>query len=322
MFDSCSVVNLITRTLLPYIEDIDLLVRHIITIFAPWKIIPLTVHYVRILDPLLHAITSENVGISIGYTRWPKATMTSRFFHRWLTAPSGDFLSSLPTISHATGSTCGLHWIRSRNSSPSSRYFSRLSPSTAPDGSQASWLPENPPPGSSTKKPSLKAIPNNNNKVIDIASVELENASVRNSSWNKDPVSRKVLVHKEAMKRLFPDGWAPPRKISREAMDGLRTLHRHDPNTFNTPVLAEKFKISPEAVRRILKSRWQPDEKRQVQMAEKEMQLREEWRVRKRQEEDERKATTRQKPVEMFMDQESDEEFLGGIERSRSTSSR
>lgn len=103
-------------------------------------------------------------------------------------------------------------------------------------------------------------------------------------------------------------------------MDGLRTLHRHDPDSFTTPVLAEKFKISPEAVRRILKSRWQPDEKRKVQMAEKEMRLREEWRARKHQEEIAWKAAKRQKPVEMFMDQESDVEFLDNVGRSRSSS--
>ncbi|KAF8342787.1 uncharacterized protein EI90DRAFT_2832614, partial [Cantharellus anzutake] len=82
---------------------------------------------------------------------------------------------------------------------------------------------------------------------------------------------RQVVAHQDAMKRLFPDGWSPPRKISREAMDGLRTFHRHDPETFTTPVLAEKFKISPEAVRRILKSKWQPDEKRKARMIEKEV---------------------------------------------------
>jgi len=139
------------------------------------------------------------------------------------------------------------------------------------------------------------------------------------SSSNKDkgPVPPKVIAHKEAMKHSFPDGWAPPRKVSREAMDGLRTLYRHDPNTFTTPVLAEKFKISPEAVRRILKSRWQPDEKRKAHMVEKELQLREEWRARKRREDAaNRKEAKRRKPVEMFMDQESDKEFLGNIDPS------
>ncbi|KAJ6588755.1 hypothetical protein B0H19DRAFT_893515, partial [Mycena capillaripes] len=65
-------------------------------------------------------------------------------------------------------------------------------------------------------------------------------------------------AHRAALKSAFPGGWDPPRKLSREAMDGLRQLHRVDPERFTTPVLAERFRVSPEAVRRILKSRWAP----------------------------------------------------------------
>ncbi|KAF9261708.1 hypothetical protein L218DRAFT_973869 [Marasmius fiardii PR-910] len=65
------------------------------------------------------------------------------------------------------------------------------------------------------------------------------------------------------MQRDFPEGWNPPKKLSREAMEGLRELYHMDKEKFSTPVLAHKFRISPEAVRRILKSRWQqPEEKR------------------------------------------------------------
>lgn len=66
------------------------------------------------------------------------------------------------------------------------------------------------------------------------------------------------------MKERFPDGWNPPRKLSREAMDGLRQLHHVDPEKFNTPVLAERFKISPEAVRRILRTRWEPSKEKRM----------------------------------------------------------
>ncbi|EDR08216.1 uncharacterized protein LACBIDRAFT_148118, partial [Laccaria bicolor S238N-H82] len=65
-------------------------------------------------------------------------------------------------------------------------------------------------------------------------------------------------AHRETIRKEFPGGWSPPRKLSREAMDGLRQLHHHDPEKFTTPLLAEKFRISPEAVRRILKSKWEP----------------------------------------------------------------
>ncbi|KIY71895.1 hypothetical protein CYLTODRAFT_418439, partial [Cylindrobasidium torrendii FP15055 ss-10] len=76
--------------------------------------------------------------------------------------------------------------------------------------------------------------------------------------------------HRAVMKESFPEGWAPPRKISREAMDGLRQLHHHDPDMFTTPFLAQKFRISPEAVRRILKGKWEPSKERKTQMMQKE----------------------------------------------------
>lgn len=49
-------------------------------------------------------------------------------------------------------------------------------------------------------------------------------------------------------------------------MDSLRILHHHSPETFTTPVLAERFKISPEAVRRILKSNWVPCKQRKDEL--------------------------------------------------------
>lgn len=86
-----------------------------------------------------------------------------------------------------------------------------------------------------------------------------------------------AVKHRQAMKGRFPDGWDPPRKISREAMDGLRTLHAHDPVTFSTPILAEKFRISPEAVRRILKSKWVPKKDEKAKLMEKERRRKQEY---------------------------------------------
>ncbi|KAF8221088.1 hypothetical protein L208DRAFT_1330192 [Tricholoma matsutake] len=94
--------------------------------------------------------------------------------------------------------------------------------------------------------------------------------------------------HRVTMRRHFPDGWSPPRKLSREAMEGLRELHHFDPEKFNTPVLSEKFKISPEGVRRILKSRWAPSREKRIKLAEREREDRLEYiklnRVRERME--------------------------------------
>jgi hypothetical protein len=43
-------------------------------------------------------------------------------------------------------------------------------------------------------------------------------------------------------------------------MEGIRHLHETQPEKFTTPILAQYFKISPEAIRRILKSKWRPSD--------------------------------------------------------------
>ncbi|KAH7061211.1 hypothetical protein B0J12DRAFT_553139, partial [Macrophomina phaseolina] len=69
------------------------------------------------------------------------------------------------------------------------------------------------------------------------------------------------MVQKEALKEKFgKEGWQPRKKLSPDAMDGIRQLHASDPDTYTTPVLANEFKVSPEAIRRILKSKWRPKE--------------------------------------------------------------
>ncbi|KIK68608.1 hypothetical protein GYMLUDRAFT_36071 [Collybiopsis luxurians FD-317 M1] len=55
-------------------------------------------------------------------------------------------------------------------------------------------------------------------------------------------------------------------------MEGLRQLYHFDKTRFSTPVLAEKFKISPEAVRRILKSKWEQPKEKRAKQAEKDRQ--------------------------------------------------
>ncbi len=90
------------------------------------------------------------------------------------------------------------------------------------------------------------------------------------------PTPHEYKAHRETLQKLFPSGWSPPKKLSRQAMDGLRHLHRFDPQTFSSPVLAEKFKISPEAVRRILKSKWEPTREKRIKLVERERDAREE----------------------------------------------
>lgn len=67
-------------------------------------------------------------------------------------------------------------------------------------------------------------------------------------------------IQKQALEKKFPAGWNPPKKLSPDALEGIRHLHATAPDRFTTAVLAEEFKVSPEAIRRILKSRWKPSE--------------------------------------------------------------
>jgi len=64
-------------------------------------------------------------------------------------------------------------------------------------------------------------------------------------------------VQKDALKNKFgQESWNPRKKLSPDAMEGIRNLHERDPERYSTPLLAEQFKVSPEAIRRILKSKW------------------------------------------------------------------
>ncbi|RYN30258.1 Required for respiratory growth protein 9 [Alternaria tenuissima] len=75
-------------------------------------------------------------------------------------------------------------------------------------------------------------------------------------------------VQKEALKeKLGGEAWNPRKKLSPDTMEGIRHLHSTQPDKFTTPVLAEHFKVSPEAIRRILKSKWRPsDEEYEARM--------------------------------------------------------
>ncbi|OAK98436.1 hypothetical protein IQ06DRAFT_295759 [Phaeosphaeriaceae sp. SRC1lsM3a] len=68
-------------------------------------------------------------------------------------------------------------------------------------------------------------------------------------------------IHKEAMKeKLGGEAWNPRKKLSPDTMEGIRHLHSTQPDKFTTSILASHFKVSPEAIRRILKSKWRPSD--------------------------------------------------------------
>lgn len=94
---------------------------------------------------------------------------------------------------------------------------------------------------------------------------EKKKESTQSNKKNGPPKKKKKpegwKIQKDALKHKFKEGWNPPKKLSPDALEGIRHLHATAPDQFPTPVLAEQFKVSPEAIRRILKSKWRPSEK-------------------------------------------------------------
>ncbi|CAD6444389.1 4b7995bc-2fa0-4682-b859-e16c71af6c6c-CDS [Sclerotinia trifoliorum] len=69
------------------------------------------------------------------------------------------------------------------------------------------------------------------------------------------------MEQKAALKEKFPEGWKPMKKLSPEAQAGIRALHAQYPEQYSTPALADRFQVSPEAIRRILRTKWVPSPK-------------------------------------------------------------
>ncbi|KAK3683666.1 hypothetical protein B0T22DRAFT_483491 [Podospora appendiculata] len=75
-------------------------------------------------------------------------------------------------------------------------------------------------------------------------------------------------AQKAALKEKFPEGWNPRKKLSPDALAGMKALHQQFPEEYTTEVLANKFEVSPEAIRRILKSKWTPSTEEEIDRQE------------------------------------------------------
>ncbi|KAI0506608.1 hypothetical protein F5B22DRAFT_442963 [Xylaria bambusicola] len=75
-------------------------------------------------------------------------------------------------------------------------------------------------------------------------------------AWARQPEDWQI--QKQALKEKFPEGWRPRKRLSPDALEGIRALHAQFPEQYTTEVLAKNFEVSPEAIRRILKGRWTP----------------------------------------------------------------
>ena len=87
-------------------------------------------------------------------------------------------------------------------------------------------------------------------------------ADFRSGTQNHKDQRELWQTQKSALSAKFgPTGWLPRKRLSPDTLEGIRALHAQYPDKFTTPVLADQFKVSPEAIRRILKSKWRPKDK-------------------------------------------------------------
>jgi Neugrin len=84
--------------------------------------------------------------------------------------------------------------------------------------------------------------------------------SLRDEHKKSTPEREPWQIQKAALNEKFKDGWNPRKRLSPDALAGIRAIHAQFPDQYPTSVLAEKFEVSPEAIRRILKSKWTPKE--------------------------------------------------------------
>lgn len=90
-----------------------------------------------------------------------------------------------------------------------------------------------------------------------------------NGSLSREYAPLPWQVQKQALAQKFgSSGWAPRKRLSPDALEGIRSLHSQFPEKYTTPVLANYFQVSPEAIRRILKSKWRPKEDEEVERRE------------------------------------------------------
>jgi len=77
----------------------------------------------------------------------------------------------------------------------------------------------------------------------------------------REPCRTNWRAQKAALKaKLNGEAWNPRKKLSPDTMEGIRHLNSMHPDKFTTPVLSQHFKVSVEAIRRILKGNWRPNE--------------------------------------------------------------
>ncbi|RIA79184.1 hypothetical protein C1645_746076 [Glomus cerebriforme] len=106
-------------------------------------------------------------------------------------------------------------------------------------------------------------------------------------NWRENENLPGWLRHRFATKeRIGFKDWKPHKKVNREVMDKIRWLHNQLPEEYNAEKLSKHFKISPESIRRILKSKFIPNsemlERQEQKYKEKLMKFKEKQKKQKK----------------------------------------
>ena len=107
-----------------------------------------------------------------------------------------------------------------------------------------------------------RSFPTTGSKAVWRLRISSERGSQKATEDQKPFAPRELWqVQKKALGEKFGEsGWQPRKRLSPDALDGIRALHAQYPEDYSTSKLADHFKVSPEAIRRILKSKWRPSE--------------------------------------------------------------
>ena len=162
------------------------------------------------------------------------------------------FISSTPRFSQIEAKPPGD--VISELATPQSLDQHAKEPKTAADSTAPS--PEATPAPTTSSDRAQKSTTSPKNKDRKYSEKEQDRRKAKKALKKSKP--EHWQVQKSALEKKFPTGWNPQKKLSPDALDGIRHLHATAPDRFTSQVLADEFKVSPEAIRRILKSKWRP----------------------------------------------------------------
>lgn len=117
-----------------------------------------------------------------------------------------------------------------------------------------------------TEEPELNEPPKaaKKDKLFNRTKATPKDSSEENDTKEKRPQEAWGIQKSALVQKFGATGWSPRKRLSPDTLSGIRALHASNPDIYSVEMLQEHFKITPEAIRRILKSKWRPSEEEVV----------------------------------------------------------